>query len=246
MEITNLFPTPIGIDYYPDIENLKDEVPRFFKEITSEENNNKLRFNIFEREGPTVKKFYDFMRNSVNEYAKLINAYAEFDVDSSWVFINEALNPHHHALVPIVSTFYIDAENPEAPKGKRSFSSPMGDLTLLDPRGGVNLYCRDNTVQNPNEPKNRGPNATFNGSGSHNVSPKTGKIIHFPGYVIHYVNLNKTENNRILIGANWERVVDLDKMDPTKPKLPKVLSVGSNPNNKSSEDLLDYFSKKKI
>jgi hypothetical protein len=33
MEILNLFPTPIGVSYYPDIENLKDEVCLFMEEL---------------------------------------------------------------------------------------------------------------------------------------------------------------------------------------------------------------------
>ena len=244
MEIKNLFPSPIGIDYYPDIESLKEEVPKFFEEITSEENNSKLRFNIFEREGPTVKKFYDFMRKSVNEFAENIQANAEFDVDSSWVFVDEALKPHHHALVPIVSTFYIEADNPKVPIEQREFSTPMGDLTILDPRGGVNLYCRDNSKKNPNAPK-LGRNSSFDGSGSYNVAPMTGKIVHFPGYLIHYANVNKTKNSRTLIGANWERVVDLNKLDPNKPRIPKVLTFESNSSIKTSEDLKHYFAKKK-
>jgi hypothetical protein len=182
------------------------------------------------------------MKSSVNEYAKLIGANAEFDVDHSWFFVDEDLSPHHHAHVPIVSAFYIQAENDQSTK--RKFSSPIGDLVMLDPRGGVNLYCRPPANQAPGETRT-GRNSTFNGSGCYNVTPGTGTILHFPGYLIHYVCQNITKNPRIVIGVNWERVIDLSKLDKSIPHTPRAIPLSHTQTN-TSNHFKDYLSNKNI
>jgi len=247
MQIMNLFPTPVGIDTYPDTHLLKEECKEFFKEVTDEKNNDLQKFNIFEREGKIIKKFYDFMKESVNLYAKKIEANSEFDVDSSWIFVDENLNPHHHAIVPIVSVFYLDAENPPMDPEKMSFSSPIGDLIFIDPRAGVNLYRRDNSKIAGNkakELKRTGINSTFNGSGGYNLKPRTGMIAHFPGYLIHYVNRNISNNPRVVLGANWERMIEIEKLDPNKPRVPKAIAYSEAINPNSSEEYARYLNKK--
>lgn len=214
MEILNLFPTPIGVKYY-NINDVKNKVEPFFEELFSQENETKSTFNLLKRTGKTIEKIYDVMKRDVNEYAEKINAGSEFDVDSSWIFINEELEPHHHAIVPIVSCFYISANEIDGDKD-------IGPISFIDPRNGVNLFTR-NLVGN--HPGGKGDSAHFIGKSKHEFVPKTGMMLIFPGYASHYVKKNISNNNRILIGANWERKVDLDKLDRSLEQTPKATPI---------------------
>ena len=230
MEILNLFPTPIGVSYYPDIENLKDEVCLFMEELQDPINDDIFLYNIFDKKGPTINKFYEFMKDSVNEYSKMIEANSEYDVDSSWVFINESVEPHHHAICPIVSTFYISASSP-----KEILNSSIGNISFIDPRGGVNLFMRK--AENSHV-SGKGKSSSFVGKSYYSITPETGIILIFPGYLTHYVNKNLTDKDRILVGANWERTVDLNKMDKSLPKVPKGISIEQGINDPFEKNVM--------
>jgi hypothetical protein len=221
MEILNLFPTPVGISYYPEIDKLQEEIDNLIKEITSEENENKNVYNILSLSGPTIKKFYEFIKNGVNEYSKLIKANSEFDATASWLLINELANPHHHAAEPIVACFYLRGKNrPDIPPVS-GFSS-IGDISFIDVRGGINLYARDKLNSYGNSAPGKSGSSFFNGVGYYNITPEPGKLVIFPGYLIHLVHQNVSGNDRIVIGSQWDRVFDLEKLDSTKPKTPKA------------------------
>jgi hypothetical protein len=233
MEILNLFPNPIGVSYYPDIENLKDQVFSFMNELQDPINDETLVYNIFDKKGPTINKFYEFMKDSVNQYSKMIEANSEYDVDSSWIFINESIEPHHHGICPIVSTFYISASS-------KKLNSEIGNISFIDPRGGINLFMRKDTESS--NIGGKGKFSPFIGKSYHSIIPETGMILIFPGYLTHYVNRNLTDKDRILIGANWERTVDLKKIDKSLPKVPKGTpvehAIKSNYNNPFEKNVI--------
>jgi hypothetical protein len=228
MEILNLFPTPVGISYYQEVDNLEFEVDQFINEIISEENKDKSIYNILELNGPTISKFYEFMKKGVNEYAKLIETNSEFDITQSWLLINEFAEPHHHANDPIVACFYIKGKHDPNIPNHANFSS-IGDISFIDPRAGVNLYSRplppppnlkDKNINNVKTPGKAGGNV-FNGAGYYKFTPEPGKLLVFPGYLLHFVHKNMTKEDRIVIGSQWDRVYDLEKLDPTKPRTPR-------------------------
>jgi hypothetical protein len=235
MEILNAFPTPIGIKYYNKID-VKEKTNKFFEEIVSEQNSKKTSYNILDREGETVKKIYNIMKKDVNEYAEKIKANCEFDVDSSWIFINEKLKPHQHSICPIVSCFYLSANEKEDEENEN-----IGTLNFIDPRGAVNLFIREKTT---NHASGKGGANYFLGSSNMSIVPKTGMMIIFPGYLTHYVDQNISNKDRILVGANWERSFEFDKMDKSIQRTPKgtPLDVSNYPIN--STGLHDYITKR--
>jgi hypothetical protein len=220
MEIMNLFPTPIGVKYY-NPEDVSKLIEPFFKELKDPINAKKSAFNILDREGETVNNILKRMRKDVNEYARLIEANCNFDVDSSWIFINEQLGAHHHSIVPIVSCLYLDADD-------GTVGDDIGRIKFLDPRNGVNLYIKqpyytdeENKPLIGKHPGGKASSNYFAGSSEFPITPKTGMMLIFPGYLAHYVDRNISNKNRILVGVNWERKLDLDKMDPSK-RTPKA------------------------
>jgi hypothetical protein len=229
MEILNLFPTPVGISYYPDIDKLEEEVDQFINEILSEENKDKPIFDVLTLNGPTISKFYEFMKNAVNEYSKLIEANSRFDVTSSWLLINEIAEAHHHATEPIVACFYVKGKDNPQVLPISGYSS-VGDISFVDARGGINLYSRakpktaEEQYEKMKQAKTPGKSGGnyFNGSGYFNITPEPGKLVIFPGYLIHFVHQNVSGGDRIVIGSQWDRVFDIEKLDPTKPKTPKA------------------------
>jgi hypothetical protein len=240
MEIMNLFVTPIGVKLYNATEVSKLVEP-FFKEIKDPSNFDKSSYNILDRNGETVSKIRNRMKKDVNEYAEKIGANCDFDVDSSWVFINETLGAHHHSNVPIVSCFYIDASVEDM---------SIGRLKFLDPRGGVNLYLhhpyyteKENDVLRGAHPGGKAKASYFNGLAEYPIIPKTGMMLIFPGYLAHYVEKNVTDKNRILIGANWDRKLDLNKIDKNLDKTPRGTPTGLYDAKWQNTALYDYINK---
>jgi len=236
MEILNLFPTPVGVSYYPEIDKLEEEINQFVDEILSDENKDKPIFDILNLSGPTISKFYEFMKNGVNEYASLIETNSKFDVTTSWLLINEMAEAHHHACDPLVACFYVKGKDNTEVKPVSGYSS-IGDISFIDARGGINLYSRarvkdpESDYQVPRAksdkskmvktPGKSGGNF-FNGVGYHNFTPEPGKLLIFPGYLIHFVHQNVSGEDRIVIGSQWDRVIDLEKLDPNKPRTPRA------------------------
>jgi len=229
MEILNLFPTPVGISYYPEIDKLEEEVDLFINEILSEENKDKQIYDVLKLNGPTINKFYEFIKKSINEYSKLIEANSDFDSTASWLLINEIAEAHHHASDPLVACFYVKGKNNTDILPISGYSS-VGDISFIDARGGIDLYARprpvapdlkDKNIKKVKTPGKSGGNF-FNGVGYFNITPEPGKLVIFPGYLIHYVHQNVSGEDRIVIGSQWDRVFDLEKLDPNKPRTPKA------------------------
>jgi hypothetical protein len=105
-----------------------------------------------------------------------------------WVNRNETgngLNLHGHGNPKIAMTYYIDAP------------THGGDLIIVDPRGGVDWDMGMDGC---------------NGSKFKRVTPTTGKLVFFPGFLIHGVEENKSYRPRISLSSNMT-VVDKPTFD---------------------------------
>jgi uncharacterized protein (TIGR02466 family) len=85
---------------------------------------------------------------------------------------------HNHNPVAIGGVFYLDAD------------PFMGNLFLEDPMMMVNGRMPHDWQKQPY-------------LHTEEIEVKSGKIIMFPGYLMHHVRSNKSKNNRIVIGFNF-------------------------------------------
>jgi uncharacterized protein (TIGR02466 family) len=88
------------------------------------------------------------------------------------------LHGHPHAVC--VATYYVRA--PEK----------SGDLLLVDARGTVNW----NMTDDPEAPR------LLHGVTYKRIKPKAGKLVIFPGYVPHMVEVNRSTQDRLSIATN--------------------------------------------
>jgi uncharacterized protein (TIGR02466 family) len=98
-----------------------------------------------------------------------------------WVnFINpgQQYNIHYHGFCPYAVTYYISA--PEN----------CGDLILIDPLAGqTNEIVNDGNVD---------------GAKYKRLKPEEGKLVFFPGYLLHMVEENKSGQTRISLSTNTQ------------------------------------------
>lgn len=87
-------------------------------------------------------------------------------------------NIHYHAYCPYAATYYV--KTPEN----------CGDLILVDPLGGqLNEIVNDGNVD---------------GAKYKRLKPEEGKLVFFPGYLLHMVEENKSKETRISISTNTQ------------------------------------------
>ena len=92
---------------------------------------------------------------------------------------NEYDTPHHHDIADIVGIYYVQT------------SDNCGDLQLLDSRGTVNAIWQDNLTKTDGD---------FRSSRSFiKINPVAGLLLIFPSYLIHAVEPNFSNNNRISV-----------------------------------------------
>lgn len=88
--------------------------------------------------------------------------------------------PHHHPNYQIVGVYYVSV-----PKNS-------GDILLHDPRGSIIWYDPETTSDN-----------FFKGVRPfHRVTPAAGMLLLFPGYLIHSVESNLSDELRLSIAIN--------------------------------------------
>jgi uncharacterized protein (TIGR02466 family) len=98
-----------------------------------------------------------------------------------WVnFISpgQQYNIHYHGFCPYAATYYI-----KAPEN-------CGDLILIDPLAGqLNEIVNDGNVD---------------GAKYKRLKPEEGKMVFFPGYLLHMVEENKSGQTRISLSTNTQ------------------------------------------
>ena len=163
-------------------DNLLSELKYFY---TDEKIKNIKDSNIWVMNTPYVKSLNDYIIKMVTEltYDYVAKNYDEYEFHHTRGWVNyslpgQSMAIHDHGGSKITATYYIQTDD------------DCGDLLLIDPRGGVDW---DKEVY-----KN------VNGAKFKKITPKPGKLVFFPSYVLHSVDVNKSKNMRISLSTDMQ------------------------------------------
>jgi uncharacterized protein (TIGR02466 family) len=167
-------------------KNFNDELLQELKSYYSTKSmENTKEPNIWTMKTPCIKEINQYLIDIVTEltYDYVAINYNKFEYQHTrgWANYNlpgQSMLLHGHGGSKITATYYIQAEN------------NSGDLMLVDPRGGVDW---DKEIQ-----------ANTNGVKFKRIIPKPGKIVFFPSYVLHYVDVNKSKDIRISLTTDMQ------------------------------------------
>ncbi len=141
----------------------------------------KKSYNIWNEDipslGPLKAKIMEALSNTVKDYFPSYYPYNPV-IYNGWVQFHkkgDMLHLHDHGGVIVACVYYVKA--PE----------DSGDLLLVDPRGSVNWDWESDG---------------FDGAKYKRVKPKEGKLVIFPGYVMHAVDPNNSTEERVSIAIN--------------------------------------------
>jgi len=141
--------------------------------------------NIWIMDTPCIKKLNEYIIKVVTELTSdyVSPNYNDFEWQhtAGWANYNlpgQSMALHGHGGSKITATYYIQSEN------------NCGDILLVDPRGGVDW---DKEVE-----------SGVNGAKFKRVVPKTGKLVFFPSYVLHSVDVNKSKDIRISLTTDMQ------------------------------------------
>jgi uncharacterized protein (TIGR02466 family) len=139
------------------------------------------KFNLFDYFGgdPVLS---DFQEQVMNHAADLLDGYVDlpFNLGRSWINMTAPggyTEPHLHHYVIAAAVYYM-----QVPPNS-------GDLFLYDPRGG-DRYWNDKLI-NGNS-----------GRITHQITAKEGKLVLFPGYLLHSTGVNYSPNMRMSLAIN--------------------------------------------
>jgi uncharacterized protein (TIGR02466 family) len=142
---------------------------------------------------PKKNNLWELPDDIIKEYKKVLtevickeisnnftNYVTNIKIENSWINVQkpgEKVPIHNHTNSNLVSIFYMQAEN------------NSGDLILIDSRGGVNWGWEKD--------KN------YIGVKSFSITPTVGKLLILPSHVLHFVEENKSNTDRISFVADF-------------------------------------------
>jgi uncharacterized protein (TIGR02466 family) len=190
IEIGNLFPIPVGMDKYPNANDIKQTlVPKF------KEQEKLVECNTYYPGGYTsygsdesilqwneCSDLVKFITNSVTDVHAGCGLSGDVNLQNSWFSINRkhALHENHMHLPSTWSGVYYVQCDGDAP-----------GLTFINKHLESGWpYCQADTLGDYS-------------SNSCTVQPSTGSIIIFPSYFTHKVEQQRTDNERISIAFNF-------------------------------------------
>ena len=190
-EINLFFSTPVWTSIIPNFQNINDSILEYIYELKSKDSEGLKRSNFkgwhsnnFDLNEPKPKEFVNSIQTPLKE---LFND-MEWDlfkqkvkITSMWSIINtkEAFNGRHiHGNNHISAAYYVKA--PEK----------CGNIVFYDPRSAPVF----------NHPIIKKPNKL--NSDSHSIKPKEGLLVLFPSYLHHSVEVNQSNDERIVISFN--------------------------------------------
>ena len=180
MEQQEIFPTHLFIkDYYIDLDRvnvMRREVMNLYKEKPNWQSSSNLDKN---------EVFKDFNKDiciSAFDILDKLNYKADkIEITDMWANVlkkNETHQPHNHSNNFLSGVFYLNADD------------TMPGITFQDPRPGANIILPRKKMDHIN-----------NASLLH-YKAKTNRIIMFPSWLVHWVPINLSTNNRISISWN--------------------------------------------
>lgn len=183
--ISEIFETRVLEVQLLDHEEMDAEIRAEIESMSRE--NAGTAFNIWDHAGPGLNK----LRDHFIKYGNMLSLNGPVSVSRGWVTHRKKFGlgkgeavPHGHRTY-MVGVYYLDVAPGDG-----------GDLLLLDPRGSTD-WCY--LVQEPGE-----ESGTF-----YTVKARAGKLVMFPGYLVHMVRPVISMNERRSIATNLEKRLPL-------------------------------------
>tara|TARA_Y100000590_G_scaffold150593_1_gene172996 strand:+ start:1400 stop:2002 length:603 start_codon:yes stop_codon:yes gene_type:complete len=190
-EINLFFSTPVWTSIIPNHEKINKSILSYIYDLKTKDpmglkrsNFKGWHSNYFDLNDPKTKEFINSIQNPLKE---LFND-MEWDlskqkvrISSMWSIINkkEALNGRHiHGNNYISAAYYVKAPQ------------KCGNIVFYDPRSAPTFH----------HPITKKPNQL--NSNSHSITPKEGLLVLFPSYLHHSVEVNESNEERIVISFN--------------------------------------------
>lgn len=143
---------------------------------------NPYKFNIWDYNTPRISELKQTILNVAKENASMyFPDFFKFNPILTRGWVNrqnpgQSLALHDHGGTLLACAYYI-----KSPEG-------CGDLLMVDPRGGVNWeWLQEGTVS---------------GIKYKRIKPREGMLVLFPAYVLHMVEINKSQQTRISLATN--------------------------------------------
>jgi hypothetical protein len=143
---------------------------------------NPFDFNLWNCGSACVQELKNYTLKIVKEstYKYIAPNFTDFEFWHTRGWINchqpgEGMPIHSHGGPKIAMTYYLKAEE------------NAGDLLLIDPRGGVDWDSGNDGV---------------NGTKFARIQPQPGRLVFFPGFVMHSVEANRSSQPRISLTSN--------------------------------------------
>lgn len=143
---------------------------------------NPYAFNIWDYKTPCITALKEkILSSAIQNASEYFPPFFKFVPTLTRGWVNrqspgQSLSLHDHGGTLLACSYYI-----KSPKN-------CGDLLMVDPRGGVNWeWLREGNVS---------------GIKYKRVVPEEGKLILFPAYVMHMVEINRSEQTRISLATN--------------------------------------------
>jgi uncharacterized protein (TIGR02466 family) len=132
---------------------------------------------------PAIARLHDFYLDCASQYCNSIFNTEEFLSDSfshvmGWINTNSRngwTRPHNHRATELTGTYYVKVPD------------NSGSLMLVDPRPGLDWIRHNDKDYTEN---------------MYEIKPKDGQLIMFPGWLLHYVDINRSSEERISLTSN--------------------------------------------
>ena len=190
-DLNLIFPTPIWVSLVPNYKEINEKMFSYIKLLQSsnaigitKSNSNGWHSKNFDLKEQEPKFFTNSIMSILNESLSDMG----WDLDKNktkitamWSIINpnNASNMRHiHPNNFISASYYVKVPN------------KSGDIVFYDPRSA-------NTIRYPIVSKTNKLNSNI-----FSVQPKPGLLVLFPSYLQHSVNINNSEEERIVISFN--------------------------------------------
>jgi len=190
-DLNLIFPTPVWTSIIANHKQINEKMFSYIKSIQSSDPVGKLKSNLkgwhsenFNLEDKEPKFFLDSISTSLNESLNDMGwdlKKSEVKVTAMWSIINHKNTSNARHIHPnnyISAAYYL-----KAPENS-------GNINFHDPRSA-------NAIRFPTA-----LNANKLNSNIFSVQPKEGLLVLFPSYIHHSVNINNSEDERIVISFN--------------------------------------------
>jgi len=191
-DLSLIFSTPVWTSIAPNYTEINEKMFNYIKNLQSLDPKGKIRSNLsgwhsqnFSLQDPDPQFFIHQISSVLNEL--LIDMgwdlkKNELKITGMWSIINpiNASNSRHiHSNNFISAAYYVKSPN------------NSGDIVFYDPRSA-------NVIQSPIINSQNKLNST-----TYSITPKEGLLVLFPSYLHHSVDMNKSDDERIVISFNF-------------------------------------------